>query len=614
MDRLAFELTRHSTYAKLSPEDLESMGKQAASAYLAGGISLNDAIVKIAKEHPSISAHQVRRIVEFANTETFGRLFEKQAGDKNIEFPVADPGEVLHSLDNGARPSLMVSDPPDYSIDPIAKTSAADVEADLALTKVFMGFDPASPNSEKIVLATVRETAQGFHHVDRILDVDAPDTSDAIDRILKTSSVSEEEARSIGDTLNVNFAEIPSDQFRRGVETELEEHRTPGDPSTDVIDTPRQAGQIALGHLKEIPKDRPKNYYTELDKMEDKLKGKEAGIARLAPLGVKALKGHTKKREAEKEKKSAMNFEAVPQRPPVQRAVGGGVNDPAAGDHPEDIHQKNVRALDRRIEIEKKKQELAKTQFQTQELLMGGGQPQQGQQAQQAAQPQAQAAPQAAQPMSQPSQKMAADLTKQAMDYVKSDRPGADKVLQDLRAATSLARIKTAAAGRDQYPMANPHGELFRVKQRVESLMDEALSARDGNLELAKQAQAEFEHHVTQFMFQGGNLGEVAHIMDVIGANSPGVLKEATSHMLEHLLQKGMQSEKTRAEMINYEMTKASSARTINPNNPIVESFSNFIKIASNQPVLDMAYNKVKAAFDKTEVTVKEVMRAAPRQ
>ena len=254
MDSLAFELTRQSTYAKLSPEDLESMGKQAALTYLAGGISLNDAIVKIAKQHPSISSHQVRRVVEFANTETFSRLFEKQAGDKNVEFVVADPGDVLHNLDNGARPSLMVCDPPDYSIDPIAKTSASNIEADLALTREFMGFDPASPDAEKTVLATVRETAQGFHHVDRIMAIGAPDTSDVVYRILKTSSVSEEEARSVGDTLNVNFTAIPSDQFRQGLRTELKEHNTDS-PGTDVIkgdasSSKTQAGQIAHSHLK----------------------------------------------------------------------------------------------------------------------------------------------------------------------------------------------------------------------------------------------------------------------------------------------------------------------------------------------------------------------------
>jgi len=635
MDHLAFELTRQSTYAKLGPEELESLGKQASSDYLGGGISLNDAVVKIAKQYPSISSHQIRRIVEFANQETFSRLFEKQASDKNIEFNVADPGEILQSLNNGARPSIMTSDPPDYSIDPVAKTSASNVEADLALTRMFLGFDPASPYSERAIVAMAKQASNGQEYVTRILAVESPDNSEAIDRILKTASVSEEEARSVGDTLNVNFSEIPSDQFRRGIDTEYKEHHTPDDPTTNVINTRREAGQIALSHFKEIPKDRPKNYYTELDHMEEKMKG------------------------------AAMGYEVM-QRPPTQRATAqtaqqGGVNDPASGDHPEDIHQKNVRALDRRIEIEKKKQELAKTQFQTQELLQGG-QPQQAQMAQQAAPQQAeqaapqeamqqeaapqeagqQAAPQQAEQQAAPQentvqggqlspeeiemltqqqgasavlpgQKTAAALTKTAMKYAKADRPGSEKVLEDLRAATSLTRIKQASARHEQYPMANPHGELIRTKQKISTLLDEALPARDTNLNMTKEAQAEFEHEVTQFMFNGGNLGEVAHVMETIGGNDPVIIKQATRHMVDHLIKRGMDSSKTQAEMINYEMTKSASKRDLNPESLIVSSFSNFFKLASNQALLNKTYSDVKKAHDQVETALKEVMRASSR-
>ena len=114
MPDLPFGLETKNTYAALSPADLQSMGRQASAAYLCSGTPLNDAIIKLARQHPSISPHQVQRVVEYANQETFSKLFsdnEKYASDKNIEFDVADPGDVLLELNNGAKPQVMSATP-----------------------------------------------------------------------------------------------------------------------------------------------------------------------------------------------------------------------------------------------------------------------------------------------------------------------------------------------------------------------------------------------------------------------------------------------------------------------------------------------------------------------
>ena len=166
MDEMPFGLARQTTYAKLSPADLESMGKQAAIAYLSKAEpSLNDAVIKVAKCHPSISTHQVQRVIEFANQETFSRLFadnEKYASDKNIEFPLADPGHILHELNDGAKPQLLTPLPEEYVGGPIKTGAAASaVEADLALTRLFLGVDLASPNSEKTAAMIVRQNEDG---------------------------------------------------------------------------------------------------------------------------------------------------------------------------------------------------------------------------------------------------------------------------------------------------------------------------------------------------------------------------------------------------------------------------------------------------------------------
>jgi hypothetical protein len=124
------------------------MAKRASSAYLCGGTSLNDAIVKIAKECPSISTHQVQRIIEFANTETFQRLFEKQAGDKNVEFDLADPVAIMKDIEDGARPSSMTPSPGDYDVGPVKLASANEAEADMILASAF-GVDLQPPGVEK---------------------------------------------------------------------------------------------------------------------------------------------------------------------------------------------------------------------------------------------------------------------------------------------------------------------------------------------------------------------------------------------------------------------------------------------------------------------------------
>jgi hypothetical protein len=78
----------------------------------------------------------------------------------------------------------------------------------------------------------------------------------------KKRQFSTEEARSIGTQLKIDWAEIDLEQFRRGLEVELEHGAI--DPETDVTgNAPLLTGKIAWAHLKEI-----RDYYSRLDKME----------------------------------------------------------------------------------------------------------------------------------------------------------------------------------------------------------------------------------------------------------------------------------------------------------------------------------------------------------
>ena len=70
------------------------------------------------------------------------------------------------------------------------------------------------------------------------------------------------EAREIGTTLGVVWTEVDPEQFRRGLEVELEHGAR--DPETNVTgDDLTLTGKIAWAHLKEFP-----DYYARLDKME----------------------------------------------------------------------------------------------------------------------------------------------------------------------------------------------------------------------------------------------------------------------------------------------------------------------------------------------------------
>ena len=71
-----------------------------------------------------------------------------------------------------------------------------------------------------------------------------------------------EEARSIGTQLKIDWSQIDLEQFRRGLEVELEHGAI--DLETNVTgDNLLLTGKIAWAHLKEI-----RDYYTRLDKME----------------------------------------------------------------------------------------------------------------------------------------------------------------------------------------------------------------------------------------------------------------------------------------------------------------------------------------------------------
>ena len=77
---------------------------------------------------------------------------------------------------------------------------------------------------------------------------------------------SAEEAKKIGEALGLDWSRFDVEQFRKGMDVELE-HGTENSLTNVTNDDPMMTGKIALAHLNEFP-----DYYTRLDKMEEEAK------------------------------------------------------------------------------------------------------------------------------------------------------------------------------------------------------------------------------------------------------------------------------------------------------------------------------------------------------
>ena len=79
-------------------------------------------------------------------------------------------------------------------------------------------------------------------------------------------SFTSREAKEIGDRLGIKWDEFDVEQFRMGMDVELEHGKR--DETTNVTnDDALMTGKIALAHLKEFP-----DYYDRLDKLEEEAK------------------------------------------------------------------------------------------------------------------------------------------------------------------------------------------------------------------------------------------------------------------------------------------------------------------------------------------------------
>jgi hypothetical protein len=137
-------LTQPST-PQVSPELLETLGRSASRMFLQQKVPLNDAVRQLVAEHPGLGDEHLRRIVEFANNTTFQEMFQGGT-DKNVHFPVADPGVIVRDVKDGGSPAhdgKTMGSKKDFSSPPVAPGGG---EGDAALSELF-GESSSSTNS-----------------------------------------------------------------------------------------------------------------------------------------------------------------------------------------------------------------------------------------------------------------------------------------------------------------------------------------------------------------------------------------------------------------------------------------------------------------------------------
>jgi len=79
-----------------------------------------------------------------------------------------------------------------------------------------------------------------------------------------TKTFTEQEARKIGEQLRIKWNKWDIEQFRKGMDVELE-HGTINKNTNVTNNNPLMTGKIALAHLNEFP-----DYYDRLEEMEKK--------------------------------------------------------------------------------------------------------------------------------------------------------------------------------------------------------------------------------------------------------------------------------------------------------------------------------------------------------
>lgn len=202
---------------KVSGEELEVLGKTAASKYLDGECkTLTEAVTHIVKK-ASLSPEQVRRVVEFANTDAFLREFKKEgSGHKVVDFQggPADPAEILKDLNDGGGGTVFDRGTMDYHAPP-ADTKIASVAAETALQELFSANDEPLPYADPLgdVMDMRDKTAAAVDHLTSELSGLETLYTDLCDRVYFQVKQASLGGNSLGDIAEIMSVASPNEEY-----------------------------------------------------------------------------------------------------------------------------------------------------------------------------------------------------------------------------------------------------------------------------------------------------------------------------------------------------------------------------------------------------------------
>lgn len=202
---------------KISGEELEVLGKTASAKYLNGECkTLTEAVTQTVKK-ASLSPEQVKRVVEFANTDAFLHEFRKEgAGHRVVEFEggPADPSDILKDLNDGGGGTVFDRGTLDYHAPP-ADTKIASAHAEAGLDQMFEVKEAALPFSEPLgdAMDMRDKLAAGVDHLTSELIGLEGMYEDLCDRVYFQVKQASLNGSGLGDIAQVMSAGAPSPEY-----------------------------------------------------------------------------------------------------------------------------------------------------------------------------------------------------------------------------------------------------------------------------------------------------------------------------------------------------------------------------------------------------------------
>lgn len=189
-------------------EHLELLGKKASSMWYSGSCeSLSEAVIETVKS-AGLSPEQVKRVIEFANTDAYLKEFKKEGAHKVVDFHLADPSIIFKDLNDGGGGTVFDSGNGDYHEPPKEKNASDFSALDASFASSGEEYSQADPLKELYDIRCKLAAAKDYLS-DQIgaLEVDFMTSSDNLFHLVKQAALN---GFSLGEVLQVMSSANPS--------------------------------------------------------------------------------------------------------------------------------------------------------------------------------------------------------------------------------------------------------------------------------------------------------------------------------------------------------------------------------------------------------------------